>query len=624
MLDQALPAGVELDKSLFYAQSNRNIFQAMQALTAERTPLDPIQIIEKLRSAGQMDSTLGGYVATLTDGAIRANFPAALQLLVSTAAKREIWLVASRAADESLNGKPADEIMVDLRGALDRISTDKATKRWPEPKPLTGGRLSAPKLRKEMIPQSVAPWLVDISERLQVPLDFAAIPALISLATVIGSKVRMRPKQYDDWTVVVNLWGALIGDPGLLKSPTIEQATKPLRRLIAQRENEHKESMKHYAIEAAAEADRKREIQTQIKQAIAEKQDPTALRMQLAEEMQPPTEKRYMVNDATVEKLGELLAENTNGLLMFRDELTGWLKTLDSPKNSNERAFYLEAWNGGQPYTYDRIGRGTTRIPNTTMSVVGGIQPGPLVDYLAAASANGVGADGLIQRFQLAIWPDDPGLYIHIDRWPDKDAKNRAFRVFEYLDSMQATKDRFDKVETHYAYLRFEAEAQALFNEWYTELQNRVRTETSDPAFRSHMAKFGSLFASLALVFHLCEVCESPEIPDVGMAAAQLALRWCDYLEGHARKIYGLQVAEADESVKRLAARLKSGELESGFQARHVQHKRWAGLRTVDEINSGLAILCDSNWLEKVETDSLVRGGKPKTRYLINPRIKDK
>jgi hypothetical protein len=625
ILDQKPPDDGLPDKSLFYAQSNRNIIDAMQALDKKGLPIDAIQLLEELRQAGCMDQTLGGYVATLTDGAIRLNFKPALDRLVETAAKREIWMAASKAADESLNGKLPDDISRDLRAVLDRISTDpKGLRRWPEPKPLTGGRMTAPKLRKNMLPAAIAPWLVDISERLQVPLDFAAIPALVSLATVIGSKVRIRPKQYDDWTVVCNLWGAIIGDPGLLKSPTIEQATKPLRRLIAQREAEHKERMKQFALDAEAEAERKRDLQKQIKAAIAEKQDPTTLRMQLlGDELQPPVEKRYMVNDATVEKLGELLAENTNGLLMFRDELTGWLRTLDQPKNANERAFYLEAWNGGQPYTYDRIGRGTTRIPNTTMSVVGGIQPGPLVDYLAAANANGVGADGLIQRFQLAIWPDDPGPYVHIDRWPDTDAKNKAFRIFEYLDSMEPSKERFDKVEAKYAFLRFELQAQGLFNDWYTELQNRVRSETSDPAFRSHMAKFGSLFASLALVFHLCEVADCTEIPDVSLAATKMALHWCDYLESHARKIYGLQVAEADESVKRLAVRLKAGEIENGFQVRHLQHKRWQGLSKAEEISSALSLLCDANWLEQIEVESLVRGGKPKVRYQINPRIKD-
>jgi hypothetical protein len=39
---------------------------------------------------------------------------------------------------------------------------------------------------------------------------------------------------------------------------------------------------------------------------------------------------------------------------------------------------YCEAWNGAGAYTYDRIGRGTLHIRAACLSVLGGIQPGPL------------------------------------------------------------------------------------------------------------------------------------------------------------------------------------------------------------------------------------------------------
>lgn len=623
MLDQKFPEDCALDKSLFYGQSNREIFEAMQAIAKEPDGvIDPVQIMHKLREAGRLDAVGPTYINSLYEYSIRSNFPAALKLLIETAAKREIWFAANAAVDDSLNGKAPGEIAEALRSALDRLSTNTAgAKKWPEPLPLPGGRLSAPPLRSAMLPPALAAWLADISRRLQVPLDFAAIPAIVSLATVIGSKVRIRPKQKDDWTVVPNLWGAIIGDPGVLKSPTIEQATRPLRRLIAQAEEKYQADLKRHVAEAEADEDRRKAIQKQIKAALSAGEDTTMLRAQMGEQPRPPTEQRYMVNDATVEKLGELLAQNRNGLLLFRDELTGWLKTLDKPTNANERAFYLESWDGGQPYIYDRIGRGTTRIPNATMSVIGGIQPGPLADYLTAANANSVGADGLMQRFQLAVWPDEPGEYVHVDEWPDNDAKNQAFRIFELLDTIEPTTERFNHVETGYAYLRFDRIAQAMFDEWYTEIQNRVRAEHSDPAFRSHMAKFGSLFASLALIFHLCDVGDAIEIPNVSTQAAKLAVYWCDYLEGHARKIYGLQVAEAGEAVKRLAARLRANEIESGFQPRHIQRKNWAGLNTAEDIGGALAVLCDLRWIEREEIESLIRGSKPRVRYLINPRI---
>src|SRR5262249_4494486 len=119
-------------------------------------------------------------------------------------------------------------------------------------------------------------------------------------------------------------------------------------------------------------------------------------------EARPPIRKRYLLNDSTVEKTGEILNQNPNGIAVFRDELIGFLKSLEKDGQEGARAFYLEAWNGSNRFTYDRIGRGTVDIESTTISLIGGIQPSPLREYLREAVKGGRGDDGLMQRFQLA------------------------------------------------------------------------------------------------------------------------------------------------------------------------------------------------------------------------------
>ncbi len=64
----------------------------------------------------------------------------------------------------------------------------------------------------------------------------------------------------------------------------------------------------------------------------------------VSSDLLPPVQRRYTVNDSTVEKLGELLNENPNGLLLVRDELGGWLATIQSEDGSVARAFYLECF----------------------------------------------------------------------------------------------------------------------------------------------------------------------------------------------------------------------------------------------------------------------------------------
>ena len=108
----------------------------------------------------------------------------------------------------------------------------------PEPLP------NVPSLSAEWLPEAIRPWVVDIAERLQVPLEFVAVPAIVAFTAVVGRKVGIRPKQHDDWTVVPNLWGALVARPGMLKSPALKEALKPLERLqIAANEKYEKDRL---------------------------------------------------------------------------------------------------------------------------------------------------------------------------------------------------------------------------------------------------------------------------------------------------------------------------------------------------------------------------------------------
>jgi hypothetical protein len=185
--------------------------------------------------------------------------------------------------------------------------------------------------------------------------------------------------------------------------------------------------------------DEQHDLTRRLRDAFANDEPTADLRQhfETAPAYRPPVAKRYLVNDATVEKLGELLNHNPNGLLLFRDEVSGFLHTMDRPGHENDRAFYCEAWNGTGAYTYDRIGRGTLHIRAACISVLGGNQPGPLERYLRNVFG-GRGDDGLIQRFQLAVWPDVAGRWQNVDRWPDAAARGRAIEVFHRLNRLEA------------------------------------------------------------------------------------------------------------------------------------------------------------------------------------------
>lgn len=149
---------------------------------------------------------------------------------------------------------------------------------------------------------------------------------------------------------------------------------------------------------------------------------------EFSEDIPPPVLRRFIVNDATVEKLGELLNENPNGLMLERDELGGWLSLMQTEDGALARAFYLECFDGTNSYTYDRIGRGTIVIESCCLSLIGCIQPSRIAPLVRGA-VSGEMDDGLVQRLQLAVWPDDERDWKFVDRKPDEEAQERVKKL---------------------------------------------------------------------------------------------------------------------------------------------------------------------------------------------------
>ncbi len=192
---------------------------------------------------------------------------------------------------------------------------------------------------------------------------------------------------------------------------------RPLKRLEIEAKLAYEAALADFAAQQLVAAERKKASRSDIAKALKEGGDPQEIaRQALTGGPSEPVRRRYIVNDSTVEKLGEILNQNPNGVLAHRDELIGWLKSLEKDGQEAARAFYLEAWDGKQRFTYDRIGRGTVDIEATTVSIIGTIQPGPLRSYLRAAVTDSEGADGLMQRFQLAVYPDISKRWVNVDR----------------------------------------------------------------------------------------------------------------------------------------------------------------------------------------------------------------
>ena len=514
---------------------------------------------------------------------------------------RDIWL--RDATDADTFRRMLSDAVTAFRPSRENGTHVEASEDWPEPFPICGEKPRVSPMTADMLPYQLRDWCFDVAERMSVPIDFTGVAAMVILSAAIGRRAMIYPKVYDNWCVVPNLWGAIIGQPGVRKSPALLEMLKALKQIESASFDKHKSALSTFEWKQQRYEARKRAIEKELEQPDVNE---TTLRAELESlRPEPPVLERFVVNDSTTEKLLETLGDNPNGLLVYRDELAGFLVNMDKKGREGDRQFYLEAWSGDSTYTTDRIGRGTIRVEHVCVSILGTIQPGPLRNYVREAFSGSAHSDGLIQRFQLLVWPDMPTAYRHVDRKPDEKAREFAYRLYEECVSMNDATREF----------HFSSRAQRIFNEWLIDWENRILSGREDEVFVAHISKFRSLVPSIALLFHLA----GPNAREDEVDAVESAIRWAEYLETHAARVYDIAEPAPIAAVS-LAQKIIDRQIDDGFSEADVRRKNWSGLTTANSVADAIAILVDSNWIRDYIPER-VGPGRTTVRYRVNPKV---
>lgn len=496
---------------------------------------------------------------------------------------------------------------------------------WPKPEPIQSELPPVERFTEDLLPDSFRPLVRDVAERMQVPIDYAAVVAVLCLAGAVNRRATIQPKAEDtSWVVVPNLWGGIIAPPGFMKSPVIQAVTRPLNQVQAEWRQKHERDLVEYAREREEYELRRAAWKEQYK---ASTKKGKAAPDKPEDEPVEPKLRRLVINDATFEALHQVMSDNPAGILVIRDELTGWWSQLDRAGREGERAFCLQCWNGDTGHTIDRIGRGTIYVEACCMSMLGGIQPGRLRSYLVDALEDGPSNDGLIQRFQLLVWPDTPRDWNYVDRAPDAAALERAERVYRKLVGLSPENPvRF----------RFSPDAQELFYDWLAELEAVVRGDELHAALISHLSKYRKLMPALALLFELADRAaegsvgsagavqnQSTNIETVSLEHTRKAAAWCDYLESQARRVYSCVVTPQLRAARELADKIKKRKVgvDGFFSCRDVYLKGWSGLDTPESVKQAAEVLEDAGWVQDLSTESGPFGGRPSNRYEVNPGV---
>jgi Protein of unknown function (DUF3987) len=195
------------------------------------------------------------------------------------------------------------------------------------------------------------PWISEAATAAACPADYVTAPLLAAASVMIGNA--RWAQATPGWREPPHLWCASVGDSGYGKSPGADAIYRHiLPPMEARMARDFPERLQEYRARAELVKARHQAWQKDVR--VAQKKGaPPPLPPEMLEKAEPMAP-RLMQSDVTVEKVAMLLAAAApKGILMGRDELTGWLIGMNA-YNAGARAFWIEAY-GGRPYRVDRV-----------------------------------------------------------------------------------------------------------------------------------------------------------------------------------------------------------------------------------------------------------------------------
>ena len=461
-----------------------------------------------------------------------------------------------------------------------------------------------------------ASWIARAAEGAGAPPDYVGCALLGVAGAAIGNSRWGSP--WEGWRhpPVVNV--ACIGLPSAGKSPAINAVAEPLAAREADLNDDFKERMREHRTAAQAAKERRALWEAEVKAAVKENRPPPPEPPGAAEPARP-CKRRLCSTDPTAEAARDLSAANPRGLLLHRDELAGWIGSMDRYGKGgagSDRAFWLQSYEGGR-WTSDRVkdGEDGRDVPHLTWGIVGGIQPDRLASILLSGDD-----DGLSARFIYA-WPaplpdvSDPPA-----------GKLLPFALgakLRRLHNLPIPEDGAPVV------LPFAPEAVDALQDWRREVKRMESDATG--LFLSWLGKLPGMAVRLAVVFAHLEWLARPDgapPPEaVEFDAIAPALGFLEsYAVPMARRAFGeAAMPEAERDARRLARWLRrQTPMPSTLNARALRRQAHGpGISTPARIEAALAELAELGWVRPAAAREGGGKGRQRGDWAVNPGLRE-
>ena len=384
----------------------------------------------------------------------------------------------------------------------------------------------------EAMPKVLQPLIVQGAEAMQCPPDYIGVPLLTTCGAAIGRTHIIKVK--DGWYEITALWTAILGVTGTIKSPPHDLATKGNQEIQREWLEEFKQDWVTY-----------RSVLKLSKE-------------QGFEEPKKPLLKRITVSDTTVEALGPVMRDNPRGIILIRDEMSGWMDSMNQYKGGkgSDYQFYLTAWSGG-PWQIDRKNLDAPIIiPHTYLAVTGTVIPEVLQRLLNREHQ----IDGFAARLLISYPPEVD------EQWSDKGVedsiKGPVVELQKKLSHLGFQEGKKNKPNI----LQFSKKGYEAFREVIVDHLEQKKRYGLEEALLAHWAKMKGYAARLSLIVHLIRY-HSGETSSkrVDRESVYMAAVLIDYFKAHIARFYGelqqIQAAALHEQIIRWANKNNKQEI---------------------------------------------------------------
>lgn len=342
----------------------------------------------------------------------------------------------------------------------------------------------------KFFPLSLRKIILETCSVFQFNPDFLGASILSASAAAIGNTYHITVK--DGWIERNSIFLAIVASPGINKSAPLSWALKPI-------ENREKELYKIY-----------KQMLKEFESNPENKDKPH------------PGLIKCIVSDATPEAVVQQLDKNSRGILIYNDELSGFLNTFQRYSKGNDEQFYLSVWSG-KPVVVDRKTAVSIRINEPVLNIVGTIQPSVFDKSFTTKEDSGFFDRWLIvnpKNAKKEPWSDDqinPHTY------------DEYHRIINKIQDLEFHENIFGEKESHN--LTYSPEAWVLIKQWQYKNTSAINQTDMDHirAIRAKMEIYVHRFCTIAHLINFATDDKAFVPLTITDEVASRAILLCDY-----------------------------------------------------------------------------------------------